>query len=74
MPLPGRCLSAGSTVRNYGATNVEATQTNLPSRRRGGSISKPVNGLGKNKNLIMGPDGARNQERQLQFSGYGPGK
>jgi hypothetical protein len=31
------------------------------SHRRGGPISKHVSGFGTNKNMVMGPDGARNQ-------------
>jgi hypothetical protein len=38
-------------------------KTNPFSRRRGDPISKHINGLGKNKYLIMGPDRARNQEQ-----------
>jgi hypothetical protein len=36
-------------------------KTNLSSRRRGDP--RHINGIGTNKNLIMGPDGDRNQER-----------
>jgi hypothetical protein len=38
-------------------------KTNPSSRRSGDPISKHINGLGKKKNLVMGPGGARNQER-----------
>jgi hypothetical protein len=37
-------------------------KTNPSSRRRGSTISKHINGLEPNKNLVMSPDGARNQE------------
>jgi hypothetical protein len=30
MPLPGCCMSARTLMRNYGATNVEPTQTDKP--------------------------------------------
>jgi hypothetical protein len=33
--------------------------------RYSGHISKHVSGLGTNKNVVMGPNGARNQERQF---------
>jgi hypothetical protein len=32
------------------------------SRRREDPVSKYISGLGRNKNKIMGPEGARNQE------------
>jgi hypothetical protein len=50
------CVTVDTLVRNYGATNVAPTQTNHTSRQRGGPISKHINGLGRNKNLITGPE------------------
>jgi hypothetical protein len=35
---------------------------NPSSRRRDGPISRHINGLGTNKNMVVGPDGALNQE------------
>jgi hypothetical protein len=35
-------------------------KTNISSRRREDSISKHINCLGTNTNLIMGPDGDKN--------------
>jgi hypothetical protein len=61
MPLPGRCMSAGTVVLNYRAANVAPTQKT--SRRRGDRIFKRINDLGTNKNLIVGSDGARSQEQ-----------
>jgi hypothetical protein len=37
--------------------------TTLSSRRRGGTILKPINYLVTKINLVMSPDGARYQER-----------
>jgi hypothetical protein len=41
MPLPGRCVSAGALVLNYGATNVAPTQRD----RHLLSSAKHINGL-----------------------------
>jgi hypothetical protein len=38
-------------------------RANPPSLRRGGPLSKHTDGLGTNRHLVMGPDGARSQER-----------
>jgi hypothetical protein len=43
-------VSAGKLFLNYGATNM------APTLRRGGPISKHINDLGTNKNMVMGPD------------------
>jgi hypothetical protein len=55
MPLPGRCMSAGTLVLNYGATNVAPTQEDqlLLSLKRMPNF-QIRNCLGMNKNLIMG--------------------
>jgi hypothetical protein len=50
VPLPGRCVSAGTLVRNYGAENMAPSQENLSSRRREYPISEHTNGLGKKIN------------------------
>jgi hypothetical protein len=64
MPFPGRCVSAGALLLNYGAINVALLRkTNLSSRRRGDAISERINGLETNRNVFMGLEGARNQER-----------
>jgi hypothetical protein len=58
MLLPGCCVSAGTLVRNYNATNVALTLNNKPSSRlRGGPIFKHINGVGTNINLVMSPGG-----------------
>jgi hypothetical protein len=45
-------------------TNVEPTHKASTSfRRRGGSIFKHINGLGKNKNLAKNPNGARTKNK-----------
>lgn len=59
MPLHGLSMSAGTLILNYGATNLEPTRKDTPlvSSQRG-PIPKHINGLGGNKNLVVGPDRA----------------
>jgi hypothetical protein len=62
MPL-GRCVNAGTLVLKYGQQMWGLLRKPNPSsRRRGGPMSKHINGVGTNKNLVLGPDGDRNQE------------
>jgi hypothetical protein len=51
------CVSA-STLVHCSAAHIK---TNLSSRQRGDINSKHINGLGTNTNLLVAPDGARNQ-------------
>jgi hypothetical protein len=63
-PPPGGCVSAGRLVLNHGTTNVEPIQKHKPLvSLKIGPISKHKHGLGANRILAMGPDGARNQEQ-----------
>jgi hypothetical protein len=53
MSLPRRCVSAGALVRNYGAQLWRPLrETNPYLRRRADPISKHINSLGTNKNLV----------------------
>jgi hypothetical protein len=63
MPLPGCCVSGGTLTQNYDATNMMPTQKDQPLLcQRGDPIYKHIDGLETNKNLVMGPSGARNEE------------
>jgi hypothetical protein len=57
VPLPGRCVSAGTLVMNYCATNVAPTQKHQPliSSKRGPHSQAH---LGTNRYLVIGSDGA----------------
>jgi hypothetical protein len=62
LPLPGRYVSAGAKLRCY-ECDAYSEKTNPTSRRRGDPIFKHISGLGININWVVGPDGARNQNR-----------
>jgi hypothetical protein len=63
MPLPGLCVSVGTLLRNYGATNVAPIRKD---KRLLSSKSRPNFQTYKlswnEKNVVMCPDGARKQE------------
>jgi hypothetical protein len=49
MPLPGRCLSAGTLIQYYDATNVEPTQRDQPFiSSKKSPISEHINAIKEN--------------------------
>jgi hypothetical protein len=74
MSLPGLGVCAGTHLLNYGTTHVAPIQKYQPllSSKRD-PVSKHINGLGMNKNFVMGPEKVRNKERLRWKQFTGPG-
>jgi hypothetical protein len=61
-PTESGLTKASSKLLLLQDSGAHLAKTNPYSRRRGGPISKHINGLGTNKNMVMDLYGARNNE------------